>query len=188
MSKNTIVEDKQIIKRHNFEAAKERIKKFSERKPAKLKIEEVSYTGTSFFGELFETDHNVTGEEFNDRLIKIKKYLILVNNNNNKTVKEFGEVYNALEVLDKEYIDGILIAIKANEETSEAIKIEQERINALVNEHEKVISILNKFKEKIEEKNNGEDQEILIKLKRLNMIAYGSLIISIICIIMLCIR
>ena len=49
-----------------------------------------------------------------------------------KLIKEFGQVYSALEALDKDYIQAILISIKATEETSEGIQKTQEQIKKIV--------------------------------------------------------
>lgn len=122
----------EIIKRHNFDAAKERIKNYSQQRVAELKIDSVSYCGTSFFGDLFGTDHNVTGSEFNSRIKAIREYLIMLNDRNNNNIKEFREVYNALESLDKEYIAGILISIESVKETNSSLKEKQKQIDGLV--------------------------------------------------------
>lgn len=56
--------DELAIKRHNFEQAKNRLKEFSEKTEAELKIKEVKEDG----GFLGLGDHKVTGSEFNKRL------------------------------------------------------------------------------------------------------------------------
>ena len=58
-------------------------------------------------------DHKVTGSELNNRLGTIQELLIYLNKTNNRTIKEFGQVYSALEALDKDYNQAILISIKS---------------------------------------------------------------------------
>ena len=159
----------EIIKRHNFDAAKERIKNYSQQRVAELKIDSVSYCGTSFLGDLFGTDHNVTGSEFNSRIKAIREYLIMLNDRNNNNIKEFREVYNALESLDKEYIAGILISIESVKETNSSLKEKQKQIDGLVEKLQVLADSHNKTIEGHSKliKNNNIDGEIL-NLKLIN--------------------
>ncbi|PWM77797.1 MAG: hypothetical protein DBY32_08125 [Phascolarctobacterium sp.] len=141
---------KAIIKKHNFDDAKNRIKEFSKQVPAEIEINTVRWNGDSFFGELFDTDHNVTGSEFNNRIRVIQEHLRNLNANNIKAIQEFNEVYKAFDLLDKEYINAILINMKGLEETSDVIAKEQEKINRIINHQQEVIQILKIFKEKID--------------------------------------
>lgn len=110
------------IKTHDFEEAKQRIKEFSEKKVGELKLQHVE-SGSWFFGL---GDHWVTGKELNDRISIIQKYFIHLDNTNIKTIKEFGDIYKALESLDKDYIQAIVASIKSIEETNENVKNVQE--------------------------------------------------------------
>ena len=83
------------IKRHSFDLAKNRLKEFSEKTEAELAIDRVKTDG----GFLGLGDHKVTGYELNNRLESIQGHLIDINSTNNKTIKEFREVYNALDTL-----------------------------------------------------------------------------------------
>ena len=47
-------------------------------------------------------------------------------------IEEFGEVYKALEALDKDYIQAILTSVSAIKKTNEKILIEQERIDQTI--------------------------------------------------------
>lgn len=110
------------LKRHNFDAAKNRLKEFSEKTEAELAIDRVRIDG----GFLGLGDHKVTGYELNSRLESIQGHLIDVNTTNNMTIKEFKEVYNALDSLDKEYITSIVANVKAIEKTSNDVRKQQE--------------------------------------------------------------
>lgn len=135
-----------IIKTHDFEASKNQIKVFSEQTPLDLKLDKVDTDGW-FFGL---GDHNVTGRELNNLTSQIQDYLIDFNSLNTKFIKEFGQVYNALEALDKDYIQAILIAIKAAEKANNEVKVAQGDITQTIEIQKKTITVLKQFKEKIE--------------------------------------
>lgn len=109
------------IKRHSFDLAKNRLKEFSEKTEAELEIGKVRTDG-GFFGL---GDHKVTGYELNRRLETIQEHFIAVNTTNNKVIKEFREVYNALDVLDKDYITSIVANVKAIEKNSNDVRVQQ---------------------------------------------------------------
>lgn len=104
------------VKRHSFDVAKNRLKEFSEKTEAELEIDKVRTDG----GFLGLGDHKVTGYELNRRLETIQEHFIAVNTTNNKVIKAFREVYNVLDVLDKDYITSIIANVKAIEKTSKA--------------------------------------------------------------------
>ena len=109
------------VKRHSFDVAKNRLKEFSEKTESELEIDKVRTDG----GFLGLGDHKVTGYELNRRLETIQEHLIAVNTSNNKVIKEFREVYNALDVLDKDYITSIVANVKAIEKTSNDVRVQQ---------------------------------------------------------------
>ena len=135
-----------VIKTHDFELAKSELKEFSEKKAEELAIKGVKEGGWFFgFG-----NHKVTGSEFNERMTTIQQHLIDLNNTNNQTIKEFGKVYNALEALDRDYIQAILIAVKGAEETSKGVAATQDKIKIVVDNQKKTVETLFKFKEKLD--------------------------------------
>lgn len=162
------------IKRHSFELAKNRLKEFSEKTESELAIDKVQTDG----GFLGLGDHKVTGYELNRRLETIHDHFIAVNSTNNKVIKEFKEVYNALDVLDKDYITSIVANVKAIEKTSNDIRIQQETLKQhnekLANQQSKldahqteieknvaniskIVTALKVFKEKLENYNHLMD-------------------------------
>lgn len=110
-----------VIKRHSFDLAKNRLKEFSEKTEAELEIDKVRTDG----GFLGLGNHKVTGYELNGRLETIQEHFIAVNTTNNTVIKEFREVYNALDVLDKDYITSIVANVKAIEKTSNDVRVQQ---------------------------------------------------------------
>lgn len=143
-----------VIKKHNFELAKNRLKDFSEKREAELSIDRVKTDG----GFLGLGDHKVTGYELNNRIETIQNHLIDINSTNNKTIKEFREIYNALEALDKDYITSIVASIKAIEKTSNDVKIQQ----GVLSEHN---NKLQKQQNKLDAQ-QGEIEKILDKIKK----------------------
>lgn len=137
------------IKKHNFEIAKKRIGNFK-----------LSNNGNSFerikeksFGGFF--NHNVTGLEMNQYIDKVQSAFIGVNKYIYDIVKEFKEIYNALDALDKEYINGIIKSLekaqKAISENNDTVKNLEETVNYLL-EIEKNIDV---FKQDIANLNNN---------------------------------
>lgn len=133
-----------VIKKHNFDVAKQKIKDFSLIKTDDikfLKIEEKAF---------FLFDHRVTGEELNEVIIQIQDYFQKYNDLNIEFIQQFGEVYKAFESLDKDYIDGILTAVKSAEKASMQAIDAQKDINKTIEIQKKTIAVLSNFKEELE--------------------------------------
>lgn len=146
-----------IIQYHDFENAKKEIKKFSEQPTTNLDLKRVDdskgvgeFFGDLFFGRGVGLNHNVTGEELNDLTSQIQTHLHSINNTQIKLIKEFGQVYSALEALDNDYIQAILVSIKETEETSKGIQNAQEKIDKIVENQRKTLEELKKFKQKLD--------------------------------------
>lgn len=146
-----------VIKHHDFENAKKEIKKFSEQTTTDLDLKRVDnskgvgeWFGDFFLGGGIGLNHKVTGEELNELTTQIQSHLHSINNTQIKLIKEFGQVYSALEALDKDYIQAILVSIKATEETSQSIQETQEQIKKIVENQRKTLEELKKFKQKLD--------------------------------------
>ncbi len=135
-----------IIKEHDFQEAKKGLQKFSRKKNSEISLESVKESG----GFLWLGSHKVTGEELNDRLEIIQQHFIDLNKINIDVVKEFGQVYSALEALDKDYIPAILMGIKSAEKASDEAKANQVDINKTLENQKKIVATLKKFKEKLD--------------------------------------
>ena len=134
-----------IIKPHSFEKAKQHIQKFSEQTSPDVGIDKVDETNWLIF------DHDVTGEEFNDRIRQIQNYLVKFNTLHTDFIKEFGKVYEALESLDGEYIPAILVAVKAAAEASDQAKAAQADIQKSVEALKKVVEVLKKHQNQLDD-------------------------------------
>ena len=134
-----------VIKTHNFEDAKRRLKEVSEKKPEEFEIGLVKLKEKFWF--LKEVgEHKVTGDEFNSRIKVIQQHLINLHTKTYENNKEFGEVYNALEALDKDYIAVILTSINAIEEVSKHMR---EEIDTIKEVQKKTLENFQKFKQEL---------------------------------------
>lgn len=112
----------EAIKKHKFQKALKRLKAFSERKKEEIEIETVA---TYDWGWFRDSEHKVTGREFNSRIKDIQDIFIELNKKNIEIVKEFNDVYETFDYLDKEYISAILSVLKGVEKTSDDVKVQQ---------------------------------------------------------------
>ena len=145
------------IQYHDFENAKKEIKNFAEQTITDVDINRVAESKgkLEFFGDFFcgrgiGLDHKVTGGELNELTSQIQTHLISINNTQIKLIREFSQVYLALEALDKDYIQAILISIKAIEETSQGNKKTQDQIKQIVENKIKTLEELKKFKQRLD--------------------------------------
>ena len=132
-----------VIKTHNFEDAKRRLKEVSEKKIEGFKI---NIVGTKDKFLFLEGEHKVTGDEFNSRIRAINQHLTNLHTKTYENNKEFGEVYNALEALDKDYIAVILTSINAIEEVSKHMR---EEIDTIKEVQKKILENFQKFKQEL---------------------------------------
>lgn len=146
-----------VIQTHDFEESKNQLKKFSEETTTDLDLKRVdSGKGVGeFFGDLFlgrgiGTDHIVKGSELNSLTADIQQHLIDINNMQRSFIGEIGHVYSALESLDKDYIQAILIAVKSAQKANGEAKVAQEDIEKTIEEQKKIIKVLQQFKEKLD--------------------------------------
>ena len=155
----------EIIKPHSFEDAKQHIHAFSGRTSSNLGLEKVNDSG-GLFGWF---EHTVTGTELNKVTAQVQDYLIKFNELHIDFIKEFGQVYKALESLDKEYIPAILSAIKGAETASNQAKAAQIDIKKTIEAQKKIITVLERHKEKLDKLNHLENiDEIWNDIRKLN--------------------
>ena len=134
-----------IIQTHDFENAKNQIKEFAENTPDELQL--CKFPTTDGIFEIF--DHKVTGAELNNFVAKLQEIIIALKARENDFTKEFGQVYTAFESLDKDYIQGILVAVKSAESASQEAKTAQEDLKVVIDRLEKTVESLDKFKAEI---------------------------------------
>ena len=137
------------ISKHDFDEAKEHLKEFAEQSQDELYFDKVR-THDDFFGFEF-AEHGVTGNEFNTLVEQIQNYISKFYDNQQTFIEEFGQVYKALEALDKDYIQAILSSVAAIEHTNKKILKEQARIDKTIEKQKLTLEALKLFKEKFNE-------------------------------------
>ncbi|MDK0573163.1 hypothetical protein P5F52_06190 [Clostridium perfringens] len=149
--------DELEIKTHSFEKAKNQLKIFSKETNTDIDLQMINSNKDTkeffkdfFLGNGLGFSHKVTGEELNNLTYQIQENLIAINETQRSFIKEFGEVYNALEALDKDYIQAILIAVKSAQKANSEVKIAQGNIEKTIEEQKKIIKVLKNFKEKLD--------------------------------------
>jgi len=137
------------ISKHDFDEAKEHLKEFAEQSQDELYFDKVR-THDDFFGFEF-AEHGVTGNEFNTLVEQIQNYISKFYDNQQTFIEEFGQIYKALEALDKDYIQAILSSVAAIEHTNKKILKEQARIDKTIEKQKLTLEALKQFKEKFDE-------------------------------------
>lgn len=129
------------------------LKAFSEDLPKEAELPSVPVTG-GLFGwfnyDVTGSDLNRLTESIQDKMIDQNKVLV-------RTIQEFNTIYETFSALDKEYIQGILLSLKAAEEANEkalkgikGVEVNQTEITQMINQQKHVIQVLQNFKEKID--------------------------------------
>ena len=142
------------ISQHDFDEAKEHLKEFAEQSQDELYFDKVK-THDDFFGFEF-AEHGVNGREFNTLVEQTQNYISKFYDNQQKLIEEFGQVYKALEALDKDYIQAILSSVAAIEHNNKKIQKEQARIDKTIEKQASTLQVLKQFKEKFNENNHKE--------------------------------
>ena len=145
------------ISKHDFDEAKEHLKEFAEQSQDELYFDKVR-THEDFFGFEF-AEHGVTGKEFNTLVEQTQNYISKFYDNQQTLIEEFGQVYKALEALDKDYIQAILSSVAAIDHTNKKILKEQARIDKTIEKQTSTLLALKQFKEKLTENNHKESIE-----------------------------
>ena len=137
------------ISQHDFDEAKEHLKEFAEQSQDELYFDTVR-THEDFFGFEF-AEHGVTGKEFNTLVEQTQNYISKFYDNQQTLIEEFGQVYKALEALDKAYIQAIICNVAAIELNNKKILKEQARIDKTIEKQTSTLQVLKQFKEKFDE-------------------------------------
>jgi chromosome segregation ATPase len=150
-----------------FNKKKNELKAFSEKLPKEANLPSVPVTG-GLFGwfnyDVTGSDLNRLTESIQDKMIEQNKVLV-------RTIQEFNTIYDTFSALDKEYIQGILVALKAAEEANakalkgvEGVEVNQNEIKQMINQLKQVIQVLQNFKEKIEKIEHLTDVDTIFSI------------------------
>jgi len=135
-----------VIKEHDFQEAKNSLKKYAAKTGSELSLPSVPSSGGLFnLG-----DHKVTGDELNNVTSQIQGYFIDINKLTQGLIGEFGQVYKAFESLDRDYISGIVGSIKAAEKVSIEEQKDRADIRKIVERLDKSVEVLKNFKKDID--------------------------------------
>lgn len=126
--------------RANFDEQKNKLKKFANNYRVNTYLPMVEKEGFFF-------SHKVTGEEMNSLVEKVQKSLAQINERQSKTIKTFETVYETFDILDKGYIQKMLLNLQAANEASEQAKKAQKDINDTIDIQKKTIHKLKEFKD-----------------------------------------
>ncbi len=136
-----------------FNENKNKLKAFIENLPKEAELPSVPNSG-GLFG-WFEYD--VKGSDLNKLTESVQNKMIEQNKVFVRTIQELSTIYDTFLALDKEYIQGILISLKAAEEANakalrgiEGVQVNQNEIKKIINQQKQIIQVLKKFKERIE--------------------------------------
>lgn len=110
------------IKRTSFDRELEKVKEFSNNLPENPCFDLVEVNGTV----LGFTGHNVTGAEMNNFIGKVQERMIFINTTLHTIIKEFAQVYQVFDTLDKEYVAGILGSLAQAHKASRTAQIASE--------------------------------------------------------------
>lgn len=169
------------LKEHDFNEAKNAIKKFSENSDSVAQFSTVAQKNWLF-------SHNVTGEELNKFIMEVQAQFYGAGKTQVEIIKEFGQIYNALESLDKGYIQGIMLSVNGVEEDQKEIKnlfkVQTKTVEKLQNLFKTQEDTVHKLEENIEilkkvENKVNHSTPIIVALIILFLISISNLVINI---------
>lgn len=133
-----------IIKPKLFEDAKKNIQSISKSISKDISLSSVEENTWLFF------ERSVTGKEFNEIIAKIQSCFMDFNKKHTQFVQVFGQVYDALDSLDNEYLTAIIGTIKGVEEASNQAKQAQKDTNKIIEQLKKIIKVLEDHKNELD--------------------------------------
>lgn len=133
------------VNKKNFEDSLAKIEKASEENKNLPELKRFDEKGGLF--KLFPK--NVTGQEMNDFTKQVGDNLIIVNDKINNFYKQFTDIYNAFETLDKEYIAGIVGAFNQSVEATKKAEAAQADIKTTLELLGKTVEELKSFNDKV---------------------------------------
>lgn len=133
-----------VVKKSNFDKALAKIEKASKDNKQVTELQRFEEKGGLF--SLFPK--KVTGQEMNEFSSQLQSNLINLNDKINKAYKQFIDVYNALESLDKEYISGIVGAFNEAIEARKRADDAQADINKTVEQLQIAVDKMREFNKK----------------------------------------
>lgn len=136
-----------VIKRTGFDQGLQNIQKFAKNLPTDHSFDRVAVDGTL----LKFTNHHVTGAEMNHFIEKVQERLISVNTTFHSIIKEFTQIYQVFDSLDKEYVAGILLSLEEVRKACQAAQMVSDEnsrtLESLQKTVAKLLQLSSEFKE-----------------------------------------
>lgn len=130
---------------HDFEKKKQQLQKFAKTLPKTSSLPSVR-GGNHWYGPSVKA----TGDDLNNLSERIADSLIEQNKNIVGIRKEFISIYDTFEALDKDYIQRILVNLKAAEEANTKAVKGLEQNKKLFNSQKTIIEVLKKHKDELD--------------------------------------
>lgn len=130
---------------HDFEKKKQQLQKFAKTLPKTSSLPSVR-GGNHWYGASVKA----TGDDLNNLSERIADSLIEQNKNIVGIRKEFISIYDTFEALDKDYIQRILVNLKAAEEANTKAVKGLEQNKKLFNSQKTIIEVLKKHKDELD--------------------------------------
>lgn len=147
-----------MLQRANFDKALQKLKDFSDQMPEHKSFSEIPVDGT-FWGF---TDHQVTGKEMNIFMGELNDRLVGINKSFHGVIKEFREVYDVFDMMDREYVAGILRTFKEVDQVSKEAKTLSEENTNTINRLKKMAETLIAFKQVCESEHYKITQHTIV--------------------------
>jgi DNA repair exonuclease SbcCD ATPase subunit len=146
----------------DFEKQKAELKRFAEQPATSTQLDKFNTSGewSDFWSGGIPgllSGHKVTGEELNGLVTKLQNCFVEINERDRKVIKEFGQVYETFEALDKGYIQGILISVKSAEKASQEAKAAQKDVDDTIKALQITINKLKEFKDSVTKNKHLKD-------------------------------
>lgn len=130
---------------HDFEKKKQQLQKFAKTLPKTSNLPSIR-GGNYWYGPSVKA----TGDDLNNLSERIADSLIEQNKNIVGIRKEFISIYDTFEALDKDYIQRILVNLKAAEEANTKAVKGLEQNKKLFNSQKTIIEVLKKHKDELD--------------------------------------
>ena len=130
---------------HDFEKKKQQLQKFAKTLPKTSNLPSIR-GGNHWYGPSVKA----TGDDLNNLSERIADSLIEQNKNIVGIRKEFISIYDTFEALDKDYIQRILVNLKAAEEANTKAVKGLEQNKKLFNSQKTIIEVLKKHKDELD--------------------------------------
>lgn len=144
-----------VVKKTNFDESLKKLDKLSKENKSLPEFQKFQEKSGPF--ELF--DSRVKGSDMNQFAGQVQETFIVMNDKINMFYKQFVEIYNAFDSLDKEYISGIVAAFNQAIDATKKAEDAQKEINKTVELLKVAVDKMKEFNTKVSYELNRIDGE-----------------------------